>query len=299
MGGAPGPRARLRPEDGCGLRQITTTAGMRRWSDATRKSGRTVAFVPTMGCLHEGHLSLLKRARREADLVVASIFVNPLQFGPREDFKSYPRNLSRDAGLARRERCDVLFVPSPAEMYPRGYRTRVTVEGADGVLCGRFRPGHFSGVVTVVLKLVNLVRPDVLLLGQKDAQQAVVIGRMLEDLNAGVRVLVCPTVRDKDGLAMSSRNGYLSPDERRRALGIPRSLFLARELVRKGEKRASAVRAGMRRMLSEAGVTDVDYVEIVDGAELTPLRRLEGDVLIAVAARVGRTRLIDNVKLKV
>ncbi len=297
MGGARGQR--LRPEDGCGLKRITTTAGMRRWSDAARTSGRTVAFVPTMGCLHEGHLSLLRRARREADLVAASIFVNPLQFGPKEDFKRYPRDLSRDAGLARRERCDVLFVPSAADMYPSGYRTRVTVEGADGVLCGRFRPGHFSGVGTVVLKLVNVIRPDVLLLGQKDAQQAVVIKRMLEDLNAGVRVLVCPTVREKDGLAMSSRNSYLSPDERHRALGISRSLFLARDLVRRGERRPAAVRARMRKVLSKAGVTDVDYVEILDGAALTPLRRLKGDVLIAVAARVGHTRLIDNVKLRV
>ena len=281
------------------MKRISTTAGMRRWSEAARASCRSVAFVPTMGYLHEGHLSLLRRARREADLVVASIFVNPLQFGPGEDLERYPRNVPRDSRLARVEGCDVLFVPSPADMYPAGYRTRVTVEGADDVLCGRSRPGHFAGVVTVVLKLVNVVRPDVLLLGQKDAQQAVVIKRMLDDLNAGVRVLVCPTVREKDGLAMSSRNSYLGPDERRRALGISRSLFLARDLVRAGEKRAAVIRARMKKVLYEAGVTKVDYVEILDGAELTPLRRLEGDVLIAVAARVGRTRLIDNVKLKV
>jgi len=255
--------------------------------------------VPTMGYLHEGHLSLLRRARREADLVVVSTFVNPLQFGCGEDFKRYPRDLPTDARLASREGCDVLFVPSPRDMYPFGYRTRVTVEGLDSVLCGRFRPGHFSGVVTVVLKLVNIVRPDALLLGQKDAQQAIIVKRMLEDLNAGVKVLVCRTVREKDGLAMSSRNIYLSPDERRRAAGISRSLFLARDLVRKGERRASVIRTRMKKVLAGAGITDIDYVEILDGSELVPLRRLEGEVLIAVAARVGRTRLIDNVKLRV
>ncbi|MBN1504661.1 MAG: pantoate--beta-alanine ligase [Candidatus Eisenbacteria bacterium] len=281
------------------MKTISKIAGMRRWSEAARAKGRRVAFVPTMGCLHEGHLSLVRKARREADLVVVSIFVNPLQFGPKEDFKRYPRNLRRDAGLARREGCDALFVPSPREMYPAGYRTRVTVEGTEEVLCGRSRPGHFSGVATVVLKLVNVVWPDVLLLGQKDAQQAVVIKRMLQDLNAGVRVVVCPTVREKDGLAVSSRNSYLSADERRRALGLSRSLFLARRLVRTGERRAAVIIAGMRKVLSEAGVTDVDYLEILDAAELTPLRRLDGDVLIAAAARVGRTRLIDNVRLKV
>jgi len=281
------------------MKRITTTAGMRRWTDAARTSGLSVAFVPTMGYLHEGHLSLLRRARREADLVAVSIFVNPLQFGPKEDLKRYPNDLPRDTRLVRKEGCDVLFVPSPTDMYPPGYRTRVTVEGADEVLCGRFRPGHFSGVATVVLKLVNLVRPDVLLLGQKDAQQAVVIKRMLEDLNTGVKVLVCPTVREKDGLAMSSRNNYLSPDERGRAVAISQSLFLARDLARRGERRASAIRARIMKVLTEAGVIGVDYVEILDGTDLTPLLRLEGDVLIAVAARVGRTRLIDNVKLKV
>ena len=281
------------------MKTITTTAGMRRWSEAARKKGRSVAFVPTMGYLHEGHLSLFARARREADVVAASIFVNPLQFGPREDLERYPRDLPRDARLARRARCDVLFVPKALDMYPPGYRTHVAVEGTDDVLCGRSRPGHFSGVVTIVLKLVNLVRPDVLLLGQKDAQQAVVIKRALDDLNAGVKVVVCPTVREKDGLAMSSRNSYLSPDERRRALGISKALFLARDAVLNGERRASAIRARMKTVLADFGVADVEYVEILDGTELTPLRRLGGDVLIAVAARVGRTRLIDNVNVKV
>ncbi len=280
------------------MKRITTTAGMRRWSEAAGRSGRSVAFVPTMGFLHEGHLSLIRRARREADLVVVSIFVNPLQFGPREDLARYPRNLARDTRLAHEAGCDALFAPSVAEMYPPGYRTRVSVDGTDSVLCGRSRPGHFSGVVTVVLKLVNIVRPDVLLLGQKDAQQAVVVRRMLGDLDAGVRVLVCPTVREKDGLAMSSRNGYLSPEERRRALGISRALFLARDLALRGERSASAIKTRMKKTLSEAGITETDYVEIVDGEELTPVRRLDGDVLIAVAARVGRTRLIDNVKVR-
>jgi pantoate--beta-alanine ligase len=281
------------------LKRISTIAGMRGWSGAAKAESKSIAFVPTMGYLHEGHLSLVRRARREADLVVVSVFVNPLQFGPREDFKRYPRDLARDARLASEEGCDVLFVPSSREMYPAGHRTRITVEGLDAVLCGISRPGHFSGVVTVVLKLVNVVGPDVLLLGQKDAQQAVVIRRMLDDLNVALRVVVCPTVREKDGLAMSSRNSYLNPEERRRALGISRSLFAARSAAAGGERRSAVIKAKMRKVLSGAGITDVDYVEILDGRELSPLRVLAGDVLIAVAARIGRTRLIDNVKLRV
>jgi len=281
------------------MKKITTARSMRRWSNEVRAKGKTVAFVPTMGALHEGHLSLVRRGRREADFVVMSVFVNPLQFGPREDFKRYPRNLRRDARLAATEGCHVLFVPSLQEMYPDGFGTTVSVEGSDSILCGAFRPGHFTGVATVVLKLVNMVGPDVLLLGQKDAQQAVVLIRMLRDLNVDAKVVVCPIVREKDGMAMSSRNVYLDAGDRKKALGIRCSLLLARGLVANGERRAAVIKRRMRKVLTDAGISSVDYVEIMDGSRLTPLTRLRGNVLIAVAARLGRTRLIDNVKLRV
>lgn len=272
---------------------------MRLWSDKARARGKTIAFVPTMGFLHEGHLSLVRRARKEADAVVMSIFVNPLQFGPREDFRAYPRNIHRDTTLARAEGCDVLFVPPRRQMYPEGFLTRVNVEQMDRVLCGAFRPGHFAGVCTVVLKLVNIVRPHALVVGQKDAQQAIILGRMLRDLNADVRVVACPTVRERGGLAMSSRNSYLSPEERVLALAIPGALLLARKLVRDGERNAARILARVKTALSLGGISDVDYVAVVDSSELTPIKNIRGDVLIAIAARVGTTRLIDNIRLKV
>lgn len=228
-----------------------------------------------------------------------SIFVNPLQFGQREDFDAYPRDVGRDTVLARAEGCDVLFVPSKKEMYPEGFLTRVNVERLDKVLCGSFRPGHFVGVCTIVLKLVNIVQPHLLFLGQKDAQQTIILGRMLRDLNTNAKLVVCPTIREGDGLAMSSRNSYLGPRERERALAIPRALFLARRLVLGGERRAGRILAQVRGTLSRGGISDVEYVAIVDSKELTPLESIRGEVIIAVAARVGTTRLIDNVKLRV
>jgi pantoate--beta-alanine ligase len=281
------------------MKLIKTVSSMKLWSNQTRARGKTIAFVPTMGFLHEGHLSLVRRARREADTVVMSIFVNPLQFGPREDFDAYPRDIRRDSALARAEGCDVLFFPSKKQMYPEGFLTRVGVERMDSVLCGAFRPGHFVGVCTVVLKLVNMVRPHILLLGQKDAQQAIVLGRMLRDLNTDVRLIVCPTVRERDGLAMSSRNSYLSPKERERALAISRSLFSARKLVLSGERRTGRILGHMKSALSRGGISDVDYVAILDSRELVPVETVRGEVLIAVAARVGATRLIDNIKLRI
>jgi pantoate--beta-alanine ligase len=280
------------------VKLIKSVGSMKLWSSETRSRRKTVAFVPTMGFLHEGHLSLLRRARKEADTVVTSIFVNPLQFGPREDFNAYPRDIRRDSALARAEGCDVLFIPPEKQMYPEGFLTRVNVERMDNVLCGAFRPGHFVGVCTVVLKLVNIVRPHVLLLGQKDAQQAVILGRMLRDLNTDVRLIVCPTVREGDGLAMSSRNSYLSREERERALAISRSLFLAQKLVLGGEKRAGPILGQMKATLSQGGISDIDYVAILDSKELTPVETVRGEVLIAIAARVGTTRLIDNIKLR-
>jgi len=281
------------------MKLIKSVGSMRLWSNQTRARGKTIAFVPTMGFLHEGHLSLVRRARREASAVVMSIFVNPLQFGPREDFVAYPRDIQRDSALAGAEGCDVLFFPAKKQMYPEGFLTRVGVERMDGVLCGAFRPGHFVGVCTVVLKLANIVRPHVLLVGQKDAQQAVILGRMLRDLNTEVRLIVCPTVRERDGLAMSSRNSYLSPKERERALAISRSLFLARKLVLCGERKAARILGQMKSALSRGGISDIDYVAILDAKELVPVKTVRGEVLIAVAARVGTTRLIDNIKLRI
>jgi len=252
-----------------------------------------------MGFLHDGHLSLLRRAREVADTVVMSIFVNPLQFGPSEDFRQYPRDALRDSALAKTEGCDVLFLPGQKQMYPKGFRTRVSVEEWEDVLCGAFRPGHFAGVCTVVLKLVNIVRPHFLILGQKDAQQTLILDRMLRDLNAGVEVLVCPTVREIDGLAVSSRNSYLSPGERKRALAISRSLFQAKKLVLGGERRSSQVLRQIRSTLSRGGIRDIDYLAVLDSRELVPVKTIRGEILIAVAARVGTTRLIDNVKLRV
>ncbi|KPJ59561.1 MAG: pantoate--beta-alanine ligase [Latescibacteria bacterium DG_63] len=281
------------------MKEIAGIRPMRLWSRSAKSRGKTIALVPTMGFLHEGHLSLLRRARKEADAVVMSIFVNPLQFGPREDFGTYPRDIKRDRTLARREGCDVLFVPSARQMYPKDFLTKVSVEGLQDTLCGASRPGHFTGVCTVVLKLVNIVEPHTVLFGQKDAQQAVILKRMLKDLNVDVRVIVCPTLRERDGLALSSRNRYLSTRERESALAISQSLFAARKLIRGGERSADRIRRMIRNTLSRNGISRVDYVAVVDARELVPLSTIRGDVLIAVAARVGGARLIDNIRVRV
>jgi len=280
------------------MKLIRNIRAMKRWSDGAKRRGQTIAFVPTMGFLHEGHLGLVRRARKEADAVVMSIFVNPLQFGPREDFDRYPRDIARDSRMAREEGCDVLFIPSQRSMYPEGFLTRVNVEKLDTVMCGAFRPGHFVGVCTVVLKLVNIVRPDVLVLGQKDAQQAVILGRMLKDLDLDTRLIVCPTARERNGLAMSSRNSYLAPRDREKALAIPASLFLARDLIRSGERNTGKILARIRSALSRGGISDIEYLTVVDSRDLTPVQRIRGEVIIAVAARVGRTRLIDNIRIR-
>jgi pantoate--beta-alanine ligase len=281
------------------MREITRVGPMRLWSRRAKARGKTIALVPTMGFLHEGHLSLVRRARREADAVVMSIFVNPLQFGPREDLTTYPRDMRQDRALARREGCDLLFVPAVSQMYPEGFLTRVSVEKLEGLLCGASRTGHFAGVCTVVLKLVNIVEPHVVLLGQKDAQQAVILKRMLRDLNADVRVVVCPTLRERDGLALSSRNRYLGPRDREKARAISQSLFAARDLIRSGERNPSRISKRIKETLSRKGISRVEYVAVVDARELVPLSTVRGDVLIAVAARVGKARLIDNIKLRV
>ena len=301
------PRGETRPpapaEPGSGpagsdLRLVGTKAEVRGWVDGVRAAGGTVALVPTMGYLHEGHLSLVDHARAHADRVAMSIFVNPLQFGPTEDLDRYPRDLERDLAMARSRGVDLVFAPTAAEMYPDG-EPRVAVvpdERIAGRLCGATRPGHFRGVLTVVAKLFGIVRPDVAVFGQKDYQQATLIRRMADDLDLPVRIEVAPIVREADGLAMSSRNVYLSPDERRQALALARALERARALFEAGETDAEVLRASLRREMSVPGV-EPEYAEVVDPRTLEPVVRAVPGAVCAVAARVGRTRLIDNAAL--
>jgi pantoate--beta-alanine ligase len=265
---------------------------------AARAGAGTVGFVPTMGYLHEGHLSLVRECRKRSGLTVVSIFVNPLQFGPREDFRRYPRDPERDAALLEKEGADILFLPEAEEMYPPGFRTAVEVAGLQDKLCGGSRPGHFRGVATVVLKLLNIVRPDSVFLGQKDAQQVVILRRMAEDLDLVVRIIDLPTVREPDGLAMSSRNVYLSAEERRAATVLFRGLEEARRVFDAGERGASRIRERLLATLATEPLARVDYAEVVDPVNLEPVERVEGETLIALAVYFGRTRLIDNIILR-
>jgi pantoate--beta-alanine ligase len=263
---------------------------------APRRAGRTIGLVPTMGAFHAGHLSLMRRAREQCDVVVVSLFVNPAQFGPGEDLEGYPRDERRDLGLAEAHGVDLVFAPSAEEVYPAGFDTSVRVGGLTAMLEGR--PGqrgaaHFDGVTTVVTKLLNMVQPQVAYFGQKDAQQALVVDKLVRDLDIPVRIEVCPTVRDPDGLALSSRNAYLSAPERERALAISRALRAAEASVASGVLDAGAVLAAARGELSAAGI-EADYVELRSATDLSPVERVNGSTLLAVAARVGRARLIDN-----
>lgn len=276
------------------MQTITEIAEMQRTAEQARNAGRKIGFVPTMGYLHEGHLSLIRRAGELCQFVVVSIFVNPTQFGPQEDFRSYPRDLSRDARLCQEAGCDLLFIPTVEQIYPQGYRTYVEVEGLTDLLCGASRPGHFRGVTTVVAKLFNIVKPHVAVFGQKDAQQAIVLRRMARDLNQDLEIEVAPTIREPDGLAMSSRNTYLNREERAQATVLYRALEWARGQIDSGERRAEPLIRGMAEMIGAVQMADVDYIAIVDTDRLCPVRRLRGEVLIALAVRFGRARLIDN-----
>ena len=265
---------------------------------AARARGARVGLVPTMGALHEGHASLLRAARADGGLVVASIFVNPTQFGPTEDLAKYPRRLERDLEICRREGVGLVFAPSAAEMYPAGFATTVHVARMTEKMCGACRPGHFDGVCTVVAKLLAIVRPDTAYFGEKDAQQLAVVRRMVADLDLGVEIRGCPTIREPDGLAMSSRNAYLSPAERRQALALSRSLAEAREAVLAGERDAGRLAAQVRQRLEAAEGVDLQYVAVVDPDTLEDLARVGDRVLVAAAAKVGATRLIDSVVLR-
>lgn len=279
------------------MKTVCSIAALQSAVAKVRVRRKTVGFVPTMGYLHEGHLSLVRECRKRSDVTVVSIFVNPLQFGPREDFRSYPRDPERDAALLDKEGADILFLPETEEMYPRGFRTSVEVGGLQDKLCGRSRPGHFRGVATVVLKLFNIVRPDWAFLGQKDAQQLVILRRMAVNLNLDVEIIGLPIVREPDGLAMSSRNVCLSSEERRAAAVLFRSLEEARRIFESGERAASRLRERLLKVLASEPLARLDYVEIVDPGSLEPVDRVEGETLIALAVYFGRTRLIDNIIL--
>ena len=252
-----------------------------------------IGLVPTMGFLHEGHLSLIRRAREECSTVVVSLFVNPKQFGAGEDLDAYPRDEARDAALAEECGADILFMPGQEEVYPDGFSTTVEVAGLTDVMCGAARPGHFAGVTTVVTKLFNMVGPDVAYFGQKDAQQAIVISKLVRDLDIPVRIEICPTIRDADGLALSSRNAYLSDSERQRALGLSRALRAAEAAVADGRIATDDVLAAAREQLQQAGL-EPEYLELRSAKDLAPVERVNGSTLLAVAAQVGRARLIDN-----
>ena len=273
---------------------------MQREADALRAAGRRIALVPTMGALHGGHVALIGEARKQAERVVVSIFVNPAQFGQGEDFARYPRDIEKDTQVVAGAGGDLLFVPGPAAMYPDGYQTFVTVEKVSLPLEGAARPGHFRGVATVVAKLLNITRPHVAVFGQKDAQQVVVIRRLVRDLNLGVEIDVVPTVREEDGLAMSSRNAYLSPEERRQAPVLYRSLRIGEDLIRAGERSASRVAAAVTAEISGKSSARLDYVSVADAETLEPAATLEagGAVIISLAARFGSTRLIDNILIR-
>ncbi len=262
-----------------------------------KKRNKTIGLVPTMGFLHEGHASLVRKAKKGTDYVIVSIFVNQAQFGPKEDFKKYPRGLKRDLDICKKEGADIIFVPEAKEMYPDGYSTYVSVEGITEKLCGASRPGHFRGVATVLAKLFNIAMPDIAYFGQKDAQQAIVIKKMAEDLNMDVDIKVMPIVREKDGLAMSSRNVYLSRDERVQAQSLYKALKLAKELFHDGEKDSREIINKMKQVINKQAGARIDYVKIVDIKNLKDVKNISGESLVAIAAWIGKTRLIDNIIL--
>jgi len=277
------------------MRIITNIDDMKAYSREAKSQGKSIGLVPTMGFLHEGHMSLVRAAGEECDVVVLSIFVNPVQFGPGEDYEKYPRDMERDKKIAEETGVDHIFAPGVDEMYPDGYATYIEPEGhMASILCGKSRPGHFKGVDTVVAKLFNIVSPDKSYFGQKDAQQAVIIRQMVKDLNMNTEIRVMPIVREDDGLAASSRNAYLTGDERRQALGLYRSLKEAERLVSGGERSAGKLKKEMEKILLEGKDVRVDYIEAVDARTLKEVDLLKGETLIAVAAVVGNTKLIDN-----
>jgi pantoate--beta-alanine ligase len=277
------------------MKLVKTIEDMRSFRNAARKNSQRLGLVPTMGALHEGHLSLVRAARDKSDIVAVSIFVNPTQFGPKEDFSKYPRNLESDSNMLDREHADVIFAPSVGDMYPAGAITWVTVEGLSDRLCGKSRPRHFRGVTTVVSKLFHIIEPDAAFFGQKDAAQVAIIRRMVRDLNMPVEIEVGAIVRESDGLALSSRNAYLDPQERKSALVLHRSLQEAQKLFERGERNSEKLLAAGKQKFSDEPGVRLDYFEIVDPDSLEAETTISNRALIAVAAFIGNTRLIDNI----
>ncbi len=273
---------------------IETISEMQKWSEAQRCKGRRVAFVPTMGFLHEGHLSLVRHAKSQADRVVVSVFVNPTQFAPQEDFAAYPRDFDKDRKLLEKEEVEVLFYPAVPEMYPQGFQTRVEVSELSAFLCGAHRKGHFQGVATVVSKLFNAVRPHVAVFGEKDYQQLQVIRSLVRDLNFDIEIAGCPIVREADGLAMSSRNAYLSVEERKAALCLFRSLNRAVSMVQSGEVAAQAIIDAVKGEIAGESLARLEYAKLCDTMTLLEIDRIQDRALLALAVRIGKTRLIDN-----
>ena len=277
---------------------ILNVSLMQKRAEELRSAGKKIGFVPTMGFFHEGHLELMRVARRNADVLVVSIFVNPIQFGPSEDYDRYPKDIERDKKKAQEVGVDILFLPSVEEMYPDGFQTKVHVEKLTQHLCGLFRPGHFDGVTTVVTKLFNIVKPHVAVFGEKDYQQLLVIKRMVKDLNMDIHIIGVPTVRESDGLAMSSRNVYLSPEERKSALCLKKSIDLAIEMVKKGESDASLIKRKVKELINSHPFTKIQYVSICDPETLEEVDQIKDRALIALAVFVGNARLIDNAILE-
>lgn len=276
------------------MKIIQSLKEMSSISKKVRLSRKTIGFVPTMGALHKGHLSLIRKARQENDTVVVSIFVNPIQFGPQEDFKQYPRPIKQDIYLCRKVGVDFIFYPKANSIYPQGFKTYVTTEELSSVLCGKFRPGHFRAVTTVVTKLFNIVQPDIAYFGQKDAQQAIIISKMVRDLNIPLKIKIMPTIRESDGLAMSSRNIYLNQSERKDACVLYQVLGLAKSLIRQGKRNSKEIIQKMKRLIAQKKSAKIQYISIVDLNELKPMDRIKDKVLIALAVWIGKTRLIDN-----
>jgi pantoate--beta-alanine ligase len=277
---------------------VTTIAETRANCRAARRAGKRIGLIPTMGALHEGHLSLVRIAKTHGDFVIVSIFVNPLQFGPTEDLAKYPRSFERDKEMLAKEEVDIIFAPTPEEMYPNPAATYVNVEGLSDRLDGASRPGHFRGVTTVVSKLFHILEPDIAVFGQKDAAQLAIIRRMVRDLNFPVELLAGPIVREPDGLAMSSRNAYLDPQQRKQALVLSRSLARVQELFNRGERSTAKLIAGGKDIFAEEPAARIDYLSIVNPESLEPVEKIHSEILVAVAAYVGTTRLIDNLLLK-
>lgn len=263
-----------------------------------RQQDKTIGFVPTMGALHEGHLSLMRMARRQCDIVVVSLFVNPTQFGPNEDYKRYPRDFRSDARQCKGAGVDILFAPAARQIYPQGHRTQVAVGGLGEVLEGASRPGHFAGVATIVLKLLNIIKPAIAYLGQKDYQQTVVIRRMVKDLHLDIKMIVGPTIREPDGLAMSSRNRHLSASERRAATCLWKTLQEGKAMIQNGERDAAKVRSALTHRVAQEPLAKIDYMTVVDLKTLEEIKEVREPALLALAVWIGRTRLIDNVKVR-